>query len=126
MGVFDFNGNLYIRGRCKNLILGPSGQNIYPEEIEDLINNKPYVSESLVIDEGRGKLVALVYPDYEAAKLDNLSETDIPRLLDEALKELNNELPHFSQISSIQLRHEEFDKTPKRSIKRFLYQRTDV
>jgi long-chain acyl-CoA synthetase len=103
MGVFDFQGNVYIRGRCKNLILGPSGQNIYPEEIEDLINNKPYVAESLVIEQKDGKLVALVYPDYEAAKLDNITEKDIPKIIDNALKELNKELPNFSQISSIQL-----------------------
>ena len=125
LGVFDINGFLYIRGRSKNMILSPSGQNIYPEEIEDIINNKQYVAESIVIEQKDGKLLALVYPDYDAAKIDNITEKDIPKLLDNLLIEINNELPKYSQISAIQLWNEEFEKTPKRSIKRFLYQKTE-
>jgi long-chain acyl-CoA synthetase len=125
IGVFDINGFLYIRGRCKNLILGPSGQNIYPEAIEDIINNKQYVAESIVIEQKDGKLVALVYPDYDAAKIDNVTEKDIPKILDNMLIELNAELPKYSQLDSIQIWNEEFEKTPKRSIKRFLYQKTE-
>ena len=125
IGVFDFNGYLYIRGRTKNLILGPSGQNIYPEEIEDIINNKQYIAESLIIEQKDGKLLALVYPDYDAAKMDNISAKDIQKILDNVLNEVNHELPKYSQISSIQIWTEEFEKTPKRSIKRFLYQKTE-
>jgi len=125
IGVFDINNFLYIRGRCKNLILGPSGQNIYPEEIEDIINNKQYVAESIVIEQKDGKLLALVYPDYDAAKMDNITAKDIQKILDNMLIEINNELPKYSQISAIQIWNEEFEKTPKRSIKRFLYQKTE-
>lgn len=121
MGVIDKRGYLYIKGRCKNMILGPSGQNIYPEEIEDVINSKQYVAESLVVEQG-GKLVALVYPDLDAAGIDGVTEADIPKVVDAILKEVNEELPKYAQISSIQVRVEEFEKTPKKSIKRFLYQ----
>jgi long-chain acyl-CoA synthetase len=121
MGIIDSDGYLFINGRCKNMILGASGQNIYPEEIEDILNNKPYVAESLVVEQG-GKLVALVYPDYDAARADNVKDKDIPKLLDDAIKALNAELPNYAQIASMQIRQEEFEKTPKRSIKRFLYQ----
>ncbi|MDR0926334.1 MAG: AMP-binding protein [Ignavibacteria bacterium] len=122
MGTLDDKGNLYIRGRCKTMILGPSGQNIYPEEIEDLLNSYPYVLESLVIEQQDGKLAALIYPDYEAALADNINENDIPKLLDESLKHINNELPHYSQIAYTKIVFDEFEKTPKRSIKRYLYQ----
>ena len=125
IGVIDIKGFLYIRGRCKNIILGPSGQNIYPEEIEGIINNKQYVAESIVIEQKDGKLLALIYPDYEAAKMDNITEKDIPRILESSLIEINNELPKYSQISKLQVWTEEFEKTSKRSIKRFLYQKTE-
>jgi long-chain acyl-CoA synthetase len=121
MGILDNDNFLFINGRCKNMILGSSGQNIYPEEIEDVINNKQYVLESLVIEQN-GKMIALIYPDYDAARNDNVKEKDIPKLLDEILAEVNNELPKYSQISTMKVVHEEFEKTPKRSIKRFLYQ----
>ncbi|MCM1033139.1 MAG: AMP-binding protein [Odoribacter sp.] len=117
----DSEGYLFIRGRDKSMILGPSGQNIYPEEIEHRINNLPYVSESLVVDRG-GKLVALIHPDFESAQKDGLSPTTLEPLIDQAVRQLNSELPAYSQISGIKLFQEEFEKTPKRSIKRYLYQ----
>lgn len=117
----DDDGFLYIRGRDKSMILGPSGQNIYPEEIEHAVNNQPYVSESLVVERG-GKLVALIYPDYEAALKDGLSNTALEDLMRQNIKQVNADLPAYSQIADITLLQEEFEKTPKRSIKRYLYQ----
>ena len=118
--VFDKDGFLYIRGRNKNLILGPSGQNIYPEEIEDKINNMPYVAESLVVDRD-GQLVALVYPDIEKGKQDGLDAEAVKQIVTENRNELNKQLPAYSRIVKIELRDEEFEKTPKRSIRRFMY-----
>ena len=103
------------------MILGPSGQNIYPEEIEQKINNLPYVSESLVVERD-GRLVALVHPDYDAARQDNLAESDLHATLIKTVRELNPSLPAYSQISDTKIMAEEFEKTPKRSIKRYLYQ----
>ena len=117
----DADGYLYIRGRDKSMILGPSGQNIYPEEIEVKINSLPLVSESLVVEYG-GKLIALIYPDYENVSKEGLSESAIQGIMEAAVKELNKELPSYSQISGVKIMHEEFEKTPKRSIKRYLYQ----
>lgn len=117
----DDDGFLYIRGRDKSMILGPSGQNIYPEEIEHAVNNLPYVSESLVVERG-GKLVALIYPDYEAALKNGLSNTALEDLMRQNIKQVNADLPAYSQIADITLLQEEFEKTPKRSIKRYLYQ----
>lgn len=117
----DSDGFIYIRGRDKTMILGPSGQNIYPEEIEQKLNNMPYVAESLVIDED-GKLVALIYPDFELAQQQHLSETEVIDIMSQNIKQLNTELPSYSQIARKRIFHEEFEKTPKRSIKRFLYQ----
>lgn len=116
----DPDGFLYIRGRDKNMILGPSGQNIYPEEIEQQLNNLPYVSESLVVSR-EGKLVGLVYPDMEAVSREKISEERLRQIMDENLKALNPMLPGYSQLSELKIRHEEFEKTPKRSIKRYLY-----
>lgn len=121
LGLIDADGYLFIKGRCKNMILGPSGQNIYPEEIEDRLNNLIYVTESIVMEQD-GKLVALVYPDFDAVNADRIAENDLPRVMEENLKELNQLLPAYSQISKIKIYNEEFEKTPKRSIKRFLYQ----
>lgn len=118
--IFDKDNFLYIKGRNKNLILGPSGQNIYPEEIEDKINNLPYVAESLVVDR-EGRLVALVYPDYEKGKQDGIDENAVRQAVMDNKAVLNKMLPRYSQISQIELRSEEFEKTPKRSIRRFLY-----
>ncbi len=114
----DQDGNIRIMGRSKTMILGPSGQNIYPEEIEQKINNLPYVVESVVIDD-KGKLVALIYPDFDALKKDG---KDVNKVMDEDLKLLNPQLPSYSKISEIRIFDKEFEKTPKRSIKRFLYQ----
>lgn len=114
----DKHGNIRIMGRSKTMILGPSGQNIYPEEIEHKINNLPYVTESVVIEEN-GKLVALIYPDFEALNEDDkTADTE----MDNNLKVLNPQLPAYSKIAEIRIYNEEFEKTPKKSIKRFLYQ----
>lgn len=120
LGLIDADGYLFIKGRCKNMILGPSGQNIYPEEIEDRLNNMLYVTESIVVEQD-GKLVALIYPDFDAVNANHISDTDLPKILETNLKELNHLLPAYSQISRIKIYNEEFEKTPKRSIKRFLY-----
>ena len=117
----DEDGFVYIRGRDKNMILGPSGQNIYPEEIEQKLNNMPYVCESIVVDIDE-KLVALVYPDIENATSQGFSMADLERMMEENITILNKELPAYSQIKRVKVYHEEFEKTPKRSIKRYLYQ----
>lgn len=118
----DHDGFLYIRGRDKNMILGPSGQNIYPEEIEDKLNNLSYVAESLVIDGGDGRLVALIYPDIESLTSQGLDDAGINGIMEENIRTLNSGLPAYSQIQRFKLMNEEFEKTPKRSIKRYLYQ----
>ena len=115
LGVVDKHGNLFIRGRSKNMILGPSGQNIYPEELEDKINSMPMVVESIVLQRN-GSLVALVFPDYDAA-----GDTDLKALMEQNRLAVNKVVPNFCQIKSIELVENEFEKTPKRSIKRFLY-----
>lgn len=117
----DPDGFLYIRGRDKNMILGPSGQNIYPEEIEQQLNNMPYVAESIVVSR-QSKLVALVYPDMDAVSREGISEERLRAIMDENLGKLNAALPGYSQIAELKIHHEEFEKTPKRSIKRYLYQ----
>lgn len=122
----DSDGFLYIRGRDKNMILGASGQNIYPEEIEDQLNNLPYVSESLIIDGGNGRLVALIYPDLESATSQGLNTNGIQEVMDENIRHLNQQLPAYSQVSRFKIMNEEFEKTPKRSIKRYLYQNTTL
>ncbi len=119
--TIDADGFVYLRGRNKSMILGPSGQNIYPEEIEDKLNNMPYVCESIVIDE-EGKLVALIYPDIENAQRSKITGQALEALMEENIANLNKELPAYSQISRLKLYYEEFEKTPKRSIKRYLYQ----
>jgi long-chain acyl-CoA synthetase len=120
LGVIDNNNFIYIRGRSKNMILGPSGQNIYPEEIEARIMNQMYVAEC-VVTERNNKLVALVYPDYEALKADNADENELPEIMKENQKKVNAELPKYEQISTFELVNEEFEKTPKKNIKRFKY-----
>lgn len=120
--TMDADGFIYIRGRNKNMILGPSGQNIYPEEIEQKINNLPYVSESIVIDDN-GKLVALIYPDLELATKENVPMNSLEKVVNDNIKLLNKELPAYSQISGVKMHYQEFEKTPKRSIKRYLYQK---
>lgn len=122
MGVIDKDGYLYIKGRSKSMILGPSGQNIYPEEIEDALNNLPYVVESLVIDDG-GRIVALVYPDYAKAKEEGLSNEALEAKMKENVQIANSQLPVYCKISAVRMQTEEFEKTPKKSIKRYLYQK---
>ena len=121
LGIIDSEGYLFIKGRSKNMILGPSGQNIYPEEIEDRLNALPYVSESLVIEKD-GKLIALVYPDYEVVKKEKISPEQLKTKMDENRKLLNHMLPMYSQVARLKIQETEFEKTPKRSIKRYLYQ----
>ena len=120
LGLLDEKGNIYIKGRNKNMILGPSGQNIYPEEIEDLVNSIDEVIESLIVDRDH-KLVALVYPDYELLKTPEYADKDIKQLIISAIKNINKHLPQYSQIADVEIRDQEFEKTPKRSIKRFMY-----
>ncbi|NDV81159.1 long-chain fatty acid--CoA ligase [Bacteroides sp. 51] len=121
LGTMDENGNIFIRGRSKTMILGPSGQNIFPEEIEAKLSNLPFIMESLVIERGK-KLVALVYADYEA--LDSLglnTPENVKTIMDENLKNLNHSVAAYEKVSQIQLYPTEFEKTPKKSIKRYLY-----
>ena len=121
MGTMDKDGFVFIKGRYKTMILGPSGQNIYPEEIESVLNNMPYVAESLVIEKD-GKLVALIYPNVEAVAEAQLSNQQLEEVMDENLRLLNEEQPNYAKVAKIQIFPEEFEKTPKKSIKRFLYQ----
>ena len=123
LGLLDKDNVLYIKGRCKTMILGPNGQNIYPEEIEDKLNNKDFVLESLVISENE-KLVALIYPDYEAFKKSgNNANQSIEKIMQENIYSLNKEIPRYCKVSSFRILEKEFEKTPKRSIKRYLYQK---
>ncbi len=121
MGTMDPDGTLYIRGRSKTMILSGNGQNIYPEEIEDRLNNMYMVLESLVLDVGNGKLKALVVPDYELAEKEGVDKNDLPAIMENNLVELNKLLAAYERVSEIVLYPTEFEKTPKRSIKRYLY-----
>ncbi|MCD8313648.1 MAG: AMP-binding protein, partial [Bacteroidales bacterium] len=123
MGVMDSDGSLFIRGRCKCMILGPSGQNIYPEEIECVINTMPYVSDSLVIEDA-GVITALIYPDFHQAEEDGMNNEALRAKLDETIDSVNKSLPNYSRIRKLEILPEDFERTPKRSIKRFLYQRS--
>jgi len=120
LGTIDSNNNIFIRGRSKTMILGPSGQNIYPEEIESKLNNHPYVMESLVLEKNK-KLIALVYPDHEAMCQAGISQEDLPAIMEQNKESLNKMVASYEKISEIQLYSNEFEKTPKKSIKRFLY-----
>lgn len=121
MGIIDGDGYLFIKGRCKSMILGPSGQNIYPEEIEAVINSMPYVIESLVVD-SNGKLIALVYPDMELAGKEGLDKNAILKKMEENIAAVNVGMPNYSKIAGVRVVPEEFEKTPKKSIKRYMYQ----
>ena len=121
LALMDAEGNVTIKGRSKNMLLGASGQNIYPEEIEDKLNNLPYVAESIIVQQNE-KLVGLVYPDFDEAFAHGLTTADIERVMEENRVALNAELPAYSQIFKMKIYPEEFEKTPKKSIKRFLYQ----
>ncbi len=120
MGIIDSKGNIFIKGRCKNMLLGASGQNIYPEEIEDKLNTLPMVVESIVVQRD-DRLVGLVFPDYDAAKKEGLDSEGLAALMQQNAERLNRMLPAYSRIHKIELVEKEFEKTPKRSIKRFLY-----
>lgn len=120
LGTMDAEGNVYINGRSKNMLLGSNGQNIYPEEIEDKLNSLPLVSESIVVQRGN-KLVALIHPEYEEAKTLELSEADINGVMEQNIQQLNTMIPPYSKVGSFEILKEEFEKTPKKSIKRFLY-----
>ncbi len=120
LGMIDEDGYLFIKGRNKTMLLGPSGQNIYPEEIESKLNNLPYISESIVLQH-EDHLVALVYPDYNAADQNHLSQEDLAQAIETNRKTLNSQLASYEQVAKIKLYPHEFEKTPKRSIKRFLY-----
>ena len=122
LGTIDEYGFIYIKGRCKTMLLGPSGQNIYTEEIEAKINNMPYVLESLVLQKDDTRLVALVCPDFEAVDADKLTQEQLEAIMDENRKLVNAELAAYEQISIVKLYTHEFEKTPKKSIKRFLYE----
>lgn len=121
LGLIDENGYVYIKGRSKNMLLGANGQNIYPEEIEDKLNSMAMVTESLVI-QNNDKLIALVHPDYDEATNMGFSEEDLKHIMEQNLAELNQMMPAYCKISTIKLQEEEFEKTPKKSIKRYLYQ----
>lgn len=120
LGIIDRKGNLFIKGRIKNLLLSSNGQNIYPESIEDKLNNMPLVQECVVVQRN-GKLYGLVFPDQDSVKKQNLSKAELTRKMEENRKMLNTQLSAYEQVAGIILREEEFEKTPKRSIKRYLY-----
>ena len=120
LGVIDKAGNIYIKGRSKNMLLGPSGKNIYPEEIESIINNYRYVTESVVISEDN-KLVGLIFPDHEQLTKDGITEATLSDALDTIRKDVNSRLPEYMAVTKFRVHPEEFLKTPKRSIKRYLY-----
>jgi len=121
LGIMDKDGRVFIKGRSKNMILGPSGQNIYPEEIEDQWNSMPFVSESLVVERD-GALVALVYPDPDSVAAEGKTAEEVSALMEANRVAVNKTLPVYSQIARFVIQEEEFEKTPKKSIKRFLYQ----
>jgi len=123
MGVLDTDGSLFIKGRTKCMILGPSGQNIYPEEVETVINSQPYVVESLVIEDNGG-LTALIYPDFQQGAKDGMSQSEFVKYMEGTLSELNRELPNYAKLKKIEVMSEDFERTPKKSIKRYLYQRS--
>ncbi len=122
LGIMDEEGNITIKGRSKNMLLGPSGQNIYPEEIEDKLNNMPYVNESIVIQALDGKLAALIYPDFDLAFANGMTEKAVEEQMEANRVALNTQIAAYEQIARVKIYHEEFEKTPKKSIKRFLYQ----
>ncbi|MDR1675665.1 MAG: long-chain fatty acid--CoA ligase, partial [Tannerella sp.] len=130
LGVIDDDGFLFIRGRSKTMLLGSNGQNIYPEEIESILNNLPYVSESLIVsqeekDARKQVLVALIYPAWETANKAGLTKETLRNIMNENIALLNRRIPYYCKISRVELREHEFEKTPKQSIRRFIYQNDD-
>ena len=122
MGIIDEDGCLFIKGRTKCMILGPSGQNIYPEEVETVINSQPYVVDSLVVEDDGG-LTALIYPDFPQGARDGMNQDAFVKFIEATLPELNKELPNYAKLKKIEVMSEDFERTPKKSIKRYLYQR---
>jgi long-chain acyl-CoA synthetase len=120
LGIMDKDGHIFIKGRSKSMLLGPSGKNIFPEEIEAVINNMDYIAESVVISEDN-KLIGLIYPDFEMMKRDNITEEQLVPILEKTRKEVNNRIPEFMAVHKFRIHPVEFAKTPKRSIKRFMY-----
>ena len=120
LGVIDKNNNIFIRGRSKSMILGSGGQNIYPEEIESKLNNLPFVMESLVMEKNN-RLIALVYPDQDAVGQAGISSEELPGIMEKNKETLNNRVASYEKIAEIRLYPNEFEKTPKKSIKRYLY-----
>jgi long-chain acyl-CoA synthetase len=120
MGTIDEDGTIYIKGRCKSMILTETGQNIYPEQIEDKLNNLPLVSESLVLESG-GKLYGLVVPDFALCEKEHIDRVKLEEIMQENLKMLNNQVAAYERLVRIIIYPNEFEKTPKRSIKRYLY-----
>lgn len=120
LGIIDKDGNIYIKGRSKVMILGPSGKNIFPEEIEAVINNMDYIAESLVIFEDN-KLIGLIYPDFDMMKKDGIPEDQLSQILEKTRKSVNEKIPEYMAVTKFRIQSEEFIKTPKRSIRRFLY-----
>lgn len=121
LGLIDKAGNIYIKGRSKCMILSASGQNIYPEEVEAVMNNQDYVAESLLVERENNKLVALIYLNPDELKADEKTEEDLPEITKDLLHDINKKLPNYSQVSKIELQSAPFEKTPKMSIKRYLY-----
>ena len=121
LGTMDADGNVYIKGRSKNMLLGANGQNIYPEEIEDRLNSMAMVNECVVVQRGE-KLVGLVYPDFDEAATMRLNESDLEGIMEQNRQELNSTQPAYCKLAAIEIVKEEFEKTPKKSIKRYLYQ----
>ncbi len=121
LGIIDRNNYIFLRGRCKNMILGPSGQNIYPEELESRLCDQPLIQECVVVDR-KGKLLALIYPDKEAVAAGSVDDQQLGGIMKENLNRVNRELPKYEQIAGYELVGQEFEKTPKKSIKRYLYQ----
>lgn len=122
MGVMDAEGSLFIKGRTKCMILGPSGQNIYPEEVETVINSQPYVIDSLVVEDNGG-LTALIYPDFQQGAREGMNQDAFVKYMEGTLVDLNKELPNYAKLKKIEVMSEDFERTPKKSIKRYLYQR---
>ena len=122
MGILDAEGSLFIKGRTKCMILGPSGQNIYPEEVETVLNSQPYVVDSLVVED-QGGLTALVYPDFHQGAKDGMRQDAFVKYMEERLSEWNAILPNYARLKKVEVMSEDFERTPKKSIKRYLYQR---
>jgi long-chain acyl-CoA synthetase len=122
MAILDADGSLFIKGRTKCMILGPSGQNIYPEEVETVLNSQPYVVDSLVIEDNGG-LTALIYPDFHQGAKDGMNQDAFVKYMEGMLSEWNSILPNYARLKKVEVMSEDFERTPKKSIKRYLYQR---